>query len=502
MNLIRVVSIAVLLAQVGIGGANAQALRNADEPAEFPPASYKGSQYVDSRGCVYIRAGIEGNVTWVPRVSRSRQQICGAKPTLAGKPAAPAAKPATQTAAAKPVQIVPEEPVNASPKSARAQAQAAPKPRAAAAPKPRRVATAKPAPVQIVPQRRAQPAVRQQRPMATIASAPAPRRMIATPAPVLYGATAVAPGKTVQRRVAVPARKTAAAPRTMTRQVASCAGASAISSQYMRGDGVRCGPQAVSPVGNYAYTGATRANRPVAAAPQARQQQLPRQIRLTNTTRIAPRHVVHAQAQAADVGQVPKGYRRVWDDDRLNPKRAHQTLAGKQAMELRWTRDLPRRLIDIRTRQDVTAFYPDLVYPYTDMNEQIAEQNQYTRQTQYTQQPQQRRSTGYLSTKGKAPKATVSTRSAPKAPRVKPSATSVRVGVSHRFVQVGTYPSAAAAQSDAARLRAAGLTVRTATLRSSGSKVLLAGPYNSTQMLGNALYAARQAGFPGAFTRK
>ena len=75
-------------------------------PAEFPPASFTGNQFVDSKGCAFIRAGIGGAVSWVPRVDRRRNQLCSFQATFGRAAPAPVAAPAPRRAVGAPIRTV------------------------------------------------------------------------------------------------------------------------------------------------------------------------------------------------------------------------------------------------------------------------------------------------------------------------------------------------------------------------------------------------------------
>ncbi len=431
--MIRLLAIAALASSISAGALHAQIKEQ--QPSEFPPSSYKGKQYVDSTGCVFIRAGIDGNVSWIPRVTRSRKTVCGFKPTAVGQGVA--AKPAP--AAKAPVQITLND--TAKPAAPRA---------------------AKPVPRRIQKPRKAPVVVRQ--------TAPKPVKKVA-PKPVVV----------------------AAAPqvRTTVRQAhTACPGASAISQQYLRGNGksaVRCGPQAAPIVGT--RVGSTGGQYHTAAvAPQVSQ-----------NTRIVPKHVAHNRINTRNVA-VPKGYKKVWNDDRLNPYRAEQTLGGRQQMLLVWTQTVPRRLIDTKTGRDVTASVP-LVYPYIDVVTQRQELGKVT----IVQRDGQTAKRVVRNSRVRKP--VYSTRSAPKA--VTPTAAAAskvptaRATTGKRYLQVGTFGDVANAQQAAQKIARMGMPARIGKHRKGGKTYMTvqAGPFNGSGAMQKAMKRLRGAGYADAFAR-
>jgi cell division protein FtsN len=437
--LVRVVAIAVWAAVAGATVSQAQTLRGIDGPAELPPASFKGQMFVDSRGCVFLRAGYGGTVNWVARVTRDRKPLCGYPPTMAslGKPVAVAED--TKVAAARPAPSSVPAPAAGKPMETVALTTTPPKIKAAPAPQivpaasyaAPKVTTATPAPASV-----------------TVAQVP-PRPLAA--APVVAPTAARVGGKTIGCFKSAP----------VAQVVALADGGTAV--LCTRGDGTLLGARA--PVyavvamgegkrvgaGLYPAAGQTARRAPV---------QAPAPMRVTLTQ---PADVVVVAAANPELPEVvvPKGWKRAWTDDRLNPNRGRGTAAGQAQQDMIWTREVPARLVSQPVQQH-----------YVVVSSQSAP--------------------------APKPRMVISTKSAPSAPVTKQPSAGGKL-----YVQVGTFGVAANADGAKARLRAAGLPVGTAKISKGGQamQIVLAGPFRDAGAAQAALGAAHGAGFKDAFIR-
>ena len=292
--LLKVLSVASLAALCSGSMAQAQVR----SPAELPPPGFAGQQYVDSRGCVFIRAGHGGQVNWVARIDGTRKPICGQTPSTVKMNAArrELAAPSPAPAAPTPVVVAAAPPVAAAPaRTARSGV-----PVASYVPPP--VTYGAPSPLSPQPQ--------------------APRAVAAAPAPVVTAPPPVA---------AVP--QAPAAPAAPVSRTAGCPDYAPVGQVYPLHRG---GSLLVCASGPHRLTG-------LRPGDVERMAQIPPAP--ATGYHAAPYGKVRAQQVAeADLTTPPPGYKAAWRDDRLNPNRARGTAQGDQQMRQIWTDKVPQQL--------------------------------------------------------------------------------------------------------------------------------------------------------------
>jgi cell division septation protein DedD len=273
-------------------------------PAEAPPAGFSGGQYVDSQGCVFLRAGVGNETRWVRRIGADRRPICGQTPT---RTTMARARGAIETADAAP-----------------AAAGSRPAP-AAGAPMPTVAATATGQPP------RAEGAAR---PRSTVPASSYAAPRVANPARPAVAAAAPAAAPAPARPVAAAPRAPAAATRTVT---PGCPERAPVGERYRLTDGRTV---LVCTVPGVRISGSRPGDPPVMPAHVG-----------GGARSDAPR----AGDPRAPATHVPRGYRLAWKDDRLNPHRGPRSAQGNQQMFAIWNDRVPQDLRDEAPRRGVAA---------------------------------------------------------------------------------------------------------------------------------------------------
>lgn len=460
----KFVTAAVLAAVSGITVSHAQTVSQIGGPKELPPAGFKGQMYVDSRGCVFLRAGLNGTANWVPRVSRNRKALCGYPPTLA--------------AMAKPVEVATPAEMAAPPAAV---ASAAPAPRAAGKPLNTVASLTTPPAIRATTARPVDPALARVQPAqivppAAVMMAQAPVVSRVAP-PVAQVAPPASQGVTYRQAGPGAGQIGCYASAPVPRVVALSNGGSAV--LCTRGDGSLHGLRA--PIyGKVAMGEGPRMGAglyPPAGQKVARGNVSADQLGVTGRATVVSRGteiVTYSAPQrivvAEDVVVVPKGYKRAWTDDRLNPYRGVGSAQGQYEQDQVWTRQVPA---------------------------QLAPQGQQRVIVSTKGQP-----AGRVRVSAGGGNLHVSSKSEPQM-RVTPAPQVQLAPRGGFYVQVGTFGVPANAEGAKARLRAAGLPVGSAKTSKGGKalQMVMAGPFGDAGSAQSALSMARSAGFGDAYIR-
>lgn len=285
----------------------AQSIRAIGGPAEMPPAGFQGQQYVDGRGCVFMRAGLSGKTAWVARIGQDRKPICNDVPM-----AEAAARLAAPAAASQPTLEAVAQPI----------AKPAGKPMAT-----------------VASNMRAQSQIGLQEPMVVPG-------LTSVAAPILAPVTrTVAPAPSfVAQSVSRSARCPAAAP-VLQRMALQSGGTVLVCT---RSDGSATGwlspgyPAGVGgtiqnvPGQQVAYSGNT--------APNLRQNTATAAVGATVQTVIAGDVIKYRQPEKTQ-------YVAAWKDGRLNPLRGKGTAEGWAMQAQVWTQKAPAKLVTTKSNQ-------------------------------------------------------------------------------------------------------------------------------------------------------
>ncbi len=307
--LLKIVSVAVFAAAMGPIVAAAQTVAQIGQPAELPPASFKGAQYVDSRGCVFMSVTTNNTHGWYPRVGKDHKVRCGYPPTLGPRPAIEVAEDVAPVKVA-PV-VVAAAPVVVKPAKARA-------------------------------------------PMATVASAMMPEAVVVKPVPqvrVEHSTT----GLVASLPTPAQAYERAATSGPAAGKIGCYTSAPVAEVVRLRSGGTAV----VCTRGDGTLTGWRPPIYPRGVGVGAALSEPVQVARADNAgvgrVAVAP---VYASALVPEV-VVPKGYELAWTDDRLNPLLAVGTAEGQAAQDQLWTRKVPVKLISdvqkAKTRKPVAS---------------------------------------------------------------------------------------------------------------------------------------------------